>query len=107
MSTPANSPLILRFEIFEVDLRAGELYKAGRKIKLVLPFRSCPVAGASGRNRPAEELQKKALVRGYFCGLRSQPQHGNQEATPGSGDNNKKPRFVETFRSAVPVHRHR
>jgi len=25
---------VLRFNVFQVDLRAGELYKAGRKIKL-------------------------------------------------------------------------
>ena len=41
MSTPGCSPLVTRFDVFEVDLRAGELHKAGRKIKLqVLPFQA-------------------------------------------------------------------
>jgi DNA-binding response OmpR family regulator len=31
---PAHSPKLVRFGTFEVDLRAGELWKSGRKRKL-------------------------------------------------------------------------
>ena len=34
MEEPAHSPRILRFGVFEVDLRSGELRKHGLKIKL-------------------------------------------------------------------------
>src|SRR5262249_56381892 len=41
MSTSSCSPLVIRFDVFEADLRAGELYKAGRKVKLqLLPFQA-------------------------------------------------------------------
>src|SRR5258705_10910314 len=61
MSTPGCSPLVVRFDVFEVDLRACELYKAGRKIKLqVLPFQVLPLLlERPGEIVRREDLQKK------------------------------------------------
>jgi len=60
MATSGCSPLLLRFEIFEVDLRAGELYKAGRKIKLqVLPFQVLALL----LERPGEIVRREELQK--------------------------------------------
>ena len=34
MEQPAGSPRVLRFGVFEVDLRAGEVRKQGLKVRL-------------------------------------------------------------------------
>src|SRR3979411_3157518 len=58
MATPGCSPLVLRFDVFEVDLRACELYKAGRKIKLqVLPFQTLALL----LERPGEIVRREEL----------------------------------------------
>jgi len=60
MSTPGCSPLVIRFDAFEVDLRAGELYKAGRKIKLqVLPFQALALL----LERPGEVITREEFER--------------------------------------------
>src|SRR5260370_827672 len=39
MSSPGEFSDLVRFDVYEVDLRAGEVYKAGRKLKLqIQPF---------------------------------------------------------------------
>src|SRR6266850_1975771 len=61
MSTPGCSPVVTRFDVFEADLRAGELYKAGHRIKLqVLPFQALALLlERPGEIVRREELQKK------------------------------------------------
>jgi len=99
MSTPANSPLILRFEIFEVDLRAGELYKAGRKIKLqVLPFQVLALLlERPGEIVRREELQRKLWSADTFVDFDHSLNTAIKKLRQALGDNNKKPRFVETL----------
>ena len=99
MSTPANSPLILRFEIFEADLRAGELYKGGRKIKLqVLPFQVLALLlERPGEIVRREELQRKLWSADTFVDFDHSLNTAIKKLRQALGDNNKKPRFVETL----------
>jgi len=99
MSTPANSPLILRFDVFEVDLRACELYKAGRKIKLqVLPFQTLALLlERPGEIVRREELQKKLWSVDTFVDFDHSLNTAIKKLRQALGDNNKKPRFVETL----------
>ncbi len=87
MSTPGCSPLVLRFDVFEVDLRACELYKAGRKIKLqVLPFQTLALL----LERPGEIVRREELQKKLWSAA-------IKKLRQALGDNNKKPRFVETL----------
>jgi DNA-binding winged helix-turn-helix (wHTH) protein len=99
MATPGCSPLVLRFGVFEADLRAGELFKAGRKIKLqVLPFQVLALL----LERPGEivrrdELQGKLWPAGTFLDFDHSLNTAIKKLRQALGDNKKKPRFVETL----------
>jgi DNA-binding winged helix-turn-helix (wHTH) protein len=99
MSTPGCSPLVTRFDAFEVDLRAGELYKAGRKIKLqVLPFQALALL----LERPGEvitrkEFEKKLWPGDTFVDFDHSLNTAIKKLRQALGDDNKKPRFVETL----------
>jgi DNA-binding winged helix-turn-helix (wHTH) protein len=99
MAKPGCSPLILRFGVFEADLRAGELYKAGRKIKLqVLPFQVLVLL----LERPGEivrraELQGKLWPADTFVDFDHSLNTAIKKLRQALGDNKKKPRFVETL----------
>ena len=99
MSTPGRSPFVLRFDVFEVDLRACELYKAGRKIKLqVLPFQTLALLlERPGEIVRREELQKKLWSADTFVDFDHSLNTAIKKLRQALGDNNKKPRFVETL----------
>ncbi len=99
MSTPGCSPLVLRFDVFEVDLRACELYKAGRKIKLqVLPFQTLALLlERPGEIVRREELQKKLWSADTFVDFDHSLNTAIKKLRQALGDNKKKPRFVETL----------
>src|SRR6266852_9036841 len=99
MSTPANSPLILRFEIFEVDLRAGELYKAGRKIRLqVLPFQVLALLlERPGELVTREEFEKRLWPGDTFVDFDHSLNTAIKKLRQALGDNKETPRFVETL----------
>jgi len=99
MSTPGCSPLVLRFDVFEVDLRACELYKAGRKIKLqVLPFQTLALLlERPGEIVRREELQKRLWSADTFVDFDHSLNTAIKKLRQALGDNNKKPRFVETL----------
>jgi DNA-binding winged helix-turn-helix (wHTH) protein len=99
MSTPGCSPLVIRFDSFEVDLRAGELYKAGRKVKLqVLPFQALAIL----LERPGEivrrdEFQKRLWSADTFVDFDHSLNTAIKKLRQALGDGNKKPRFIETL----------
>lgn len=99
MSTPGCSPLVIRFDVFEVDLRAGELYKAGRKIKLqLLPFQVLALLlERPGEIVRREELQKKLWPADTFVDFDHSLNTAIKKLRQALGDDNKKPRFVETL----------
>ncbi|HEY6267751.1 MAG TPA: winged helix-turn-helix domain-containing protein [Candidatus Acidoferrum sp.] len=99
MSTPGCSPLVARFDVFEADLRAGELYKAGRKIKLqVLPFQVL----AALLERPGEVVTREEFVKSLWPGdtfvdFDHSLNTAIKKLRQALGDDKKKPRFVETL----------
>jgi DNA-binding winged helix-turn-helix (wHTH) protein len=99
MSSPGRSSGVARFDVFEVDLRAGELYKAGRKIKLqVLPFQALALL----LERPGEvitrkEFEKRLWPGDTFVDFDHSLNTAIKKLRLALGDDNKKPRFVETL----------
>ena len=99
MPTPGCSPLVTRFDVFEVDLRAGELYKAGRKIRLqILPFQALALL----LERPGEvitrdEFEKKLWPGDTFVDFDHSLNTAIKKLRQALGDDNKKPRFIETL----------
>src|SRR5260370_1693977 len=99
MSTPGCSPLVIRFDDFEVDVRAGELHKAGRRIKLqVLPFQVLALLlEHPGEIVRREELQKKLWSADTFVDFDHSLNTAIKKLRQALCDDNKRPRFVETL----------
>jgi DNA-binding winged helix-turn-helix (wHTH) protein len=99
MSSPGRSSGVLRFDVFEVDLCAGELYKAGRKIKLqVLPFQALAIL----LERPGEvvtrkEFEKRLWPGDTFVDFDHSLNTAVKKLRQALGDDKNKPRFVETL----------
>jgi DNA-binding winged helix-turn-helix (wHTH) protein len=99
MSSPGRSSGVLRFDLFEVDLCAGELYKAGRKIKLqVLPFQALAML----LERPGEvvtrkEFEKRLWPGDTFVDFDHSLNTAVKKLRQALGDDKNKPRFVETL----------
>jgi DNA-binding winged helix-turn-helix (wHTH) protein len=99
MPTPVRSANAVRFDVFEVDLRAEELYKAGRKIKLQFqPFHVLRML----LERPGEvvtrdELQKRLWPADTFVDFDHSLNTAIKKLRQALGDDKKKPRFVETL----------
>jgi DNA-binding winged helix-turn-helix (wHTH) protein len=99
MSTPGCSPLVARFDVFEVDLRAGELYKAGRKIKLqVLPFQALALLlERPGEVVTREEFEKRLWPGDTFVDFDHSLNTAIKKLRQALSDDKDKPRFVETL----------
>ena len=99
MPSPGRSSCAVRFDVFEVDLRAGEVYKAGRKIKLqVLPFQALAML----LERPGEvvtrqEFEKRLWPGDTFVDFEHSLNTAIKKLRVALGDGKKKPRFVETL----------
>ena len=99
MSSPGRSSGAIRFDVFEVDLRAGELSKAGHKIKLqVLPFQALAML----LERPGDvvtrkEFEKRLWPSDTFVDFDHSLNTAIKKLRLALGDNNKKPRFIETL----------
>jgi DNA-binding winged helix-turn-helix (wHTH) protein len=99
MPTAARSANTVRFEGFEVDLRAQELYKAGRKIKLqVQPFQVLAMLlEQPGEVVTREEMQKRLWPADTFVDFDHSLNTAIKKLRQALGDDKKKPRFVETL----------
>jgi DNA-binding winged helix-turn-helix (wHTH) protein len=99
MPTAARSKNVLRFDVFEVDLRAQELYKGGRRIKLqVQPFQVL----AMMLERPGEvvtrdEMQKRLWPADTFVDFDHSVNTAIKKLRAALGDDKNKPRYVETL----------
>ena len=99
MVSPGRVSGVIRFDVFEVDLRAGELYKAGRKIKLqIQPF--CVLALLL--ERPGEvitrgEFEKRLWPEDTFVDFDHSLNTAIRKLRQALGDDKEKPRFVETL----------
>ncbi|PYT99955.1 MAG: hypothetical protein DMG38_09790 [Acidobacteria bacterium] len=96
-----QSSEILRFGTFEADLRARELCKQGRRIKLQEPFRVLAVLlQRPGKVVTREELRNQNWSPDTFV--------RDQQAARSSGDSADNPPFIETlprrgYRFLAPV----
>jgi len=99
MSSPGRSSGAIRFDVFEVDLRAGELYKAGRKVKLqVLPFQALAMLlELPGEVVTRKEFEKRLWPGDTFVDFDHSLNTAIKKLRVALGDDNKKPRFVETL----------
>jgi DNA-binding winged helix-turn-helix (wHTH) protein len=99
MSSPGRSSGTVRFDVFEVDLRAGELYKAGRKIKLqVQPFHVLALLlERPGEVVTREEFEKRLWPGDTFVDFEHSLNTAIKKLRQALGDDKKKPRFVETL----------
>src|SRR6266436_8650534 len=98
MSSPGCSSGVVRFDVFEVDLRAGELYKAGRKIKLqILPFQALALLlERPGQVLTRKEFEKKLWPGDTFVDFDHSLNTAIRKLRQALGDDNRKPRFIET-----------
>jgi DNA-binding winged helix-turn-helix (wHTH) protein len=98
---PSVSPNaeILRFEAFELNLRAGELYKNGRKIRLqALPLRIlAALLETPGRVITREELREKLWSADTFVDFDHSLNTAIRKLRRALNDEAEKPRFIETL----------
>jgi Tol biopolymer transport system component/DNA-binding winged helix-turn-helix (wHTH) protein len=99
MAEPVLVSVVVRFDVFEVDLRAGELRKEGRRIKLQeQPFRVLSLLlERSGEVVTREELRQKLWPADTFVDF----DHGLNSAVArlreALRDSADRPRFIETI----------
>src|SRR5579863_9961889 len=112
MSPAERSANVVAFDVFQVDLRAGELYKAGRKIKLQdQPFQVLAMLlEKPGEVVTREEIQKRLWPADTFVDFDHSLNTAIKKLRQALGDDKKKPRFVETlpkrgYRFLAPVKR--
>ena len=109
MQDTVNSPQRVRFGAFEVDLRAGELWKSGRKKKLTgQPFAVLAIL----LERPGEVVSREELQRRLWPDTFVDVDHNLNTAInkirEALDDSSEHPRFVETlprrgYRFIAPV----
>src|SRR5258707_2556502 len=110
MQYPDLSSVVVRFDVFEVDLRAGELRKEGRLVKLQeQPFRVLSLLlERSGEVVTRDELRQELWPVDTFVDF----DHGLNSAVArlreALGDSAEKPRFIETvakrgYRFIAPI----
>jgi Tol biopolymer transport system component/DNA-binding winged helix-turn-helix (wHTH) protein len=97
---PEQSPLprVLRFGIFEIDLRAGELRRDGVKLKLQeQPFQLlCMLVEHSGEVVTREELRNRLWPADTFVDFDHGLNAAIKRLRDALGDSAENPRFVET-----------
>jgi DNA-binding winged helix-turn-helix (wHTH) protein len=89
----------VRFDVFEVDLRAQELYKSGKKVKLqIQPFQVLALLlERPGDVVTREEMQKRLWPADTFVDFDHSLNTAVKKLRQALGDDIKKPRFVETL----------
>jgi DNA-binding winged helix-turn-helix (wHTH) protein len=99
MWSPGRSSGVVQFDGFKVDLRAGELYKAGRKIKLqVQPFHALALLlERPGEVITREEFEKRLWSGDTFVDFDHSLNTAIKKLRQALDDDKKKPRFVETL----------
>ena len=111
MSLEKQSPAILRFGVFEVDLRSGELRKQGARIKLQeQPFHVLTVLlQRPGEVVTREELRNQNWPADTFVDFDNSLNTAINKLREALGDSADSPRFIETLprptksrRSALP-----
>ena len=99
MPRPGQSTDVVRFSAYEVHLRACELYRAGRKIRLqVQPFHVLAILlEHPGEVVAREELQKRLWPADTFVDFDHSLNTAVKKLRQALSDDKKKPRFIETL----------
>jgi DNA-binding winged helix-turn-helix (wHTH) protein len=99
MALEASSPSILRFATFEVDLRAGELRKQGKRLKLQdQPFQVLSVLlQRPGDVVTREELRKQIWPEDTFVDFDNSLNTAINKLREALGDSADNSRFIETL----------
>jgi TolB-like protein/DNA-binding winged helix-turn-helix (wHTH) protein/Flp pilus assembly protein TadD len=99
MKVAVSSGRVVRFSIFELDLRSGELRKKGLKIKLQeQPFQVLAMLlERPGQVVTREELQQKLWPEGTFVDYEQGLNVAIKKLREALGDSAESPRFVETL----------
>jgi TolB-like protein/DNA-binding winged helix-turn-helix (wHTH) protein len=109
---PAPTPIseVVRFGIFQLDLKARELHKAGVKVKLQdQPFRVLAMlVEHAGQVVTREELQQKIWPTDVYVTFDQGLNNAIKKVRDALGDSADNPRFVETiskrgYRFVAPV----
>src|ERR1700722_17213803 len=110
MQSPSPLTDIVRFGIFQLDLTARELRKAGVKVKLQeQPFRVLALlVDRAGQVVTREELQQKVWPTDVFVGFDQGLNNAIKKVRDALGDSADSPRFIETvdrhgYRFVAPV----
>ena len=98
---PSPAPLsrVVRFDVFQADLCAEELYRSGRKIRLqIQPFRALALLlEHPGEVVTREEFEKRLWPGDTFVDFDHSLNTAIRKLRQALGDDKKKPRFVETL----------
>ena len=99
MPDPTDSPCLRRFDQFELDLRTGEIYKQGKRIKL--QEQPCQVLVLlikhPGELVTREDLRKKLWPNDTFVDFDHGVNLAINKLRDTLGDSAEKPRFIETL----------
>jgi Tol biopolymer transport system component/DNA-binding winged helix-turn-helix (wHTH) protein len=96
---PSINPSVVRFGLFELDLRAGELRKSGVKIKLQdQPLQVLTMLLESpGQIVTREDLQKRLWPEDTFVDFDLSLNSAVKKLRQALGDDSDNPRFIETL----------
>ena len=99
MTRGSQSTDVVRFHTFEVHLRAGELYRAGHKIRLQdLPFQVLAMLLEHPREVVTrKDLQKRLWPADTFVDFDHSLNTAIRKLRQALCDNSKNPRFIETL----------
>jgi DNA-binding winged helix-turn-helix (wHTH) protein len=99
MARVNSSADVVSFSSYEVDLRSGELYRAGRKIRLqVQPFHILAMLlERPGEVVPREDLRKRLWPADTFVDFDHSLNTAVKKLRQALCDDKKKPRFIETL----------
>src|ERR1700731_4223163 len=99
MPAPPQDSRTLRFDIFTLDLRAGELYKGGHKIKLQeQPFRILAMLlEQPGQVVTREQLRERLWPEDTFVDFDHSLNTAVKKLRQALNDEADKPRFIETL----------
>ena len=110
MPDSSTRPPVMRFGVFEVDLRAGELRRNGSKVKLQeQPFQILGMLlERPGELVTREEIQKKLWSEDTFVDFEHSVATAIKKLREALGDSADNPRFIETlarrgYRFIAPV----
>lgn len=111
-TAPHPAPTRLRFGIYELDLKNGELRKAGQRLKLQpQPFKVLAIlAGSAGETVTREEIQRQVWGEELFVDFERGLNVCIQQIRGALNDDADAPRYIETlpkrgYRFLMPVER--